>query len=250
MDFRKVFDSVPEEFERWRFRYCDELFADVAGYAGLGPDRAVLEIGPGTGQATGPILATGCDYLGVELGENFTASMRERFGDRPNFRIVNDDFVTCDLGGNRFDLVYSAATIQWIPEEIAFPKAHHILKDGGALAMFFTSSDYKTPNEALYGEIQRVYDDFFHPETPYTCKMEYKNVVNYGFVGLERREYPQTVEYTADDYVSMIAIHADHLTLREPERSRFFNGIRKVILRYGGRITLNNTITLYLARKV
>lgn len=37
---------------------------------GLNPEKKVLEIGPGTGQATESILKTGCDYTAIELGEN------------------------------------------------------------------------------------------------------------------------------------------------------------------------------------
>jgi hypothetical protein len=55
MDFRKTFDRIPEEFDRWRPRYCEELFADVIEYAKINTDKAVLEIGPGTGQATEPL---------------------------------------------------------------------------------------------------------------------------------------------------------------------------------------------------
>jgi hypothetical protein len=56
VDFRKIFDSVPEEFDKWRFRYCEELFADVIAFSKLDEQKAALEIGPGTGQATEPIL--------------------------------------------------------------------------------------------------------------------------------------------------------------------------------------------------
>lgn len=55
-----------------RPRYCDELYKDLIEYAELGPGKTVFEIGPGTGQATEPILKTGCSYLAIELGENFT----------------------------------------------------------------------------------------------------------------------------------------------------------------------------------
>ena len=94
MEFRKVFDTIPEQFDRYRPRYSAELFADLIAYAGIGPDKRVLELGPGTGQATDPILDTGCDYHAVELGANLCAMMRNKYGHRPNFRIVNDDFIT------------------------------------------------------------------------------------------------------------------------------------------------------------
>lgn len=65
-------------------------------------------------------------------------------------------------------MVYSAATIQWIPEEIACSKTFSILKPGGVLAMMLTRSDYKRSNEKLYEKIQQLYDQYFKPETPYT----------------------------------------------------------------------------------
>lgn len=249
MDFRKVFDSIPEQFDKWRTRYCDELFADVIEYSNLKPDKTALEIGPGTGQATEPILKTGCSYLAIELGEHLAKYTKNKFSSYDNFQIVNADFETYDFGQNKFDLVYSAATIQWIPEKIGFPKVYDILKSGGTFAMMMTRTDYKSPNEALYYRIEDVYDKYFHPETQYTCKLAYSNVVNYGFIGFECRNYHKTREFNADEFVSYIGTHADHITLQEPYKSKFFEGVRDAILNAGNRITLYDTIILYLARK-
>ena len=115
MEFRKVFDQIPEQFDRWRPRYCDAAFRDIIAASGLNDSRCALEIGPGTGQATEPILRTGCDYLAIELGPHLAAFAENRFRGYENFHIVNDDFITHDFGDRQFDLVYSAATIQWIP---------------------------------------------------------------------------------------------------------------------------------------
>ncbi|HCA31103.1 MAG TPA: SAM-dependent methyltransferase [Ruminococcaceae bacterium] len=251
MDFRKIFNDkvAPKDFDKFRFRYCDELFADVIAHSKLNATKTALEIGPGTGQATEPILKTNCSYLAIELGENFADDMKKKFNRYKNFNIVNADFETYPFEKNMFDLVYSAATIQWIPEEIAFPKVYHILKSNGTLAMFMTHTDYRTSNEALYEKIQDVYSQFFKPETAYTKKFDYYNAVNYGFVDFERREYHQVKECTADEYVSFISIYAANLTIPEPYKSKFLNGIRNAILSFGNKITLNNTIILYLARK-
>lgn len=132
----------------------------------LNQEKKVLEIGPGTGQATEPILKTGCNYTAIELGENFTSLMKDKFGCYQNFHIVNADFEDYSFNENIYDLVYSAATIQWIPEEIAFTKAYSMLKPGGYLAMFMTRSD-ETSN----------------------CKMDYENVLNYGFENLRYKEW-------------------------------------------------------------
>ena len=138
MEFRKIFDTIPEQFDKFRPRYSQELFDSLIDYAKIGPSKKVLEIGPGTGQATEPILNTGCNYNAIELGEHLYAKMKEKYGDHQNFNIVNDDFITHDFSdmlgagskthvGQKFDLIYSAATIQCIPEDIAFSKTYDLL---------------------------------------------------------------------------------------------------------------------------
>ena len=250
MDFRKTFDSIPEQFEKWRPRYCDELFAEVVEYAKLNSDKSAFEIGPGTGQATEPFLKTGCDYLAIELGEHLAEFAKNKFNTYDNFHIVNDDFETYDFGTQKFDLVYSAATIQWIPERIGFPKVYDLLKSGGTLAMFMTRTDEKGPNGALYDAIQAVYEKYFRPETQYTCRLDYDHVVNYGFVDLVYRDWKKVREYSADEYVEYLSsTQVSHLTLRDPYKSKFYEGIREAVINAGNKITLNDTIALYLARK-
>ena len=249
MDFRKVFDRIPDQFDKWRPRYCDQLFADIIEYSKLDSSKTALEIGPGTGQATEPILKTGCSYLAIELGEHLAAYTTNKFKSYSNIDIVNADFETYDFGQQKFDLVYSAATIQWIPEKIGFPKVYDLLKSGGTFAMMLTRTEYKSTNEALYAKIQEVYDAYFHPETKYTCQLAYRNVENHGFVDFECRNYHQTREFNADEYVSLIGTHCDHIVLQEPYRPKFYTGIRDAIWQAGNKIVLYDTIVLYLARK-
>ena len=250
MEFRKVFDTIPEQFDAYRPRYCDELFHDLIAYATLCPDKSVLEIGPGTGQATPPILDTGCDYNAIELGENMTKMMLRKFGDRSNFHIVNDDFITHDFGDRKFDLIYSAATIQWIPEEIAFSKTFSLLKPGGVLAMMLTKGDYKTPNEALYNKIQQSYSAYYKPETPYTHgSFRYDNATNYGYVDFEKREYHGSRTFTADEYVAFSGTHCDHIVIPEPYKTKLFDGLRQAVLEAGDRIVFFDTYVLYLSKK-
>lgn len=175
---------------------------------------------------------------------------KNKFASYGNFNIVNDDFEIHDFGTQQFDLVFSAATIQWIPETICFPKVYDLLKSGGTLAMFMTYTDEKTPNLALFEEIQKVYDKHFHVETKYTCKMNYDNVVNYGFVDYNYRDWKRTRVYTAEEYVEYLAgTQVEHITLQEPYKSSFYNGIRQAILNAGNKIILHDTIALYLAKK-
>ncbi len=250
MEFRKIFDTIPEQFDRYRPRYSPELFEYLIEYSRIGPGKSVLEIGPGTGQATDPILRTGCDYHAIELGEHLYAKMREKYDRFPNFHIVNDDFITFDFGKRRFDMVYSAATIQWIPEEVAFSKTFALLKPGGVLAMMLTRSDYKTPNEALYEKIQGLYDEYYKPEIPYTHGgFKYDSAANYGYVDFQRHDFHGRREMGPDEYVSFCGTHCDHIVIPEPYKTAFFEGLRKAVAENGGKIVFEDTYVLYLARK-
>lgn len=250
MEFRKVFDTIPEQFDRYRPRYCEALFSDLISYATVGPGKTVLELGPGTGQATDPILKTGCDYHAIELGEHLYEKMKEKYGAYENFHIVNGDFITHDFGGARFDLIYSAATIQWIPEETAFSKTFALLKPGGTLAMMLTKGDYRTPNEPLYRNIQKVYDAYFKPETPYPHgSFHYDRAVDYCFTDFEKREYSGRRVFTAEEYAAFCGTHCDHIVIPEPYKTQLFEGLRNAVLEAGNRIVFEDTYVLYLAKK-
>ena len=250
MEFRKIFDKIPEQFDRYRPRYCPALFEYLIHDAGIGPGKRVLEIGPGTGQATDPILQTGCDYHAIELGEHLCAKMREKYDRFPNFHLVHDDFITHDFGQQRFDMVYSAATIQWIPEEVAFSKTFELLKPGGVLAMMLTRSDYRTPNEALYEKIQQLYAQYYKPDIPYTHGgFRYDHAPDYGFVDFSEHDFRGRREMDPDEYVSFCGTHCDHIVIPEPLKTAFFEGLRKAVAENGGKVVFEDTYVLYLAWK-
>jgi len=250
MEFRKIFDTIPEQFDRYRSRYSAELFADLIRYAEIGPGKSVLELGPGTGQATDPILDTGCAYHAIELGENLFEMMKRKYGHRPNFSIVNGDFITHDFGDQKFDMIYSAATIQWIPKEIAFTKTFDLLKPGGTLAMMLTRGDYKTPNKELYDKIQTVYSAYFKPKTEYKHgSFSYTDAPDYGYVDFEKREFYGKREFTADEYAAFCGTHCDHMVIPEPYKSKFFEGLKKAVSEAGNRVVFWDTYILYLTKK-
>lgn len=250
MELRSVFDTIPEQFDRYRPRYTPELFADLIAFAGIGPGTSVLELGPGTGQATEPVLHTGCDYCAIELGGNLAAKMREKYGSCRNFSLIQDDFITHDFGDRKFDVIYSAAAIQWIPEEIAFAKTFDLLFPGGTLAMMLTRSDLRSANEELYQKIQKVYSACFKPAIEYPHRgFGYGNAVCYGYTDFEKREYPRQRVLTAEEYAAYCGTHCDHIVVPEPDRSRLFDGLRSAVLEAGNRMVILDTHVLYLARK-
>lgn len=79
---RALFGSHAAAYGDGRPGYPPEVFDHLQSSCGLRPGCRVLEIGPGAGQATGPLLDAGADVFAVELGEDFGSLLRTRFADR------------------------------------------------------------------------------------------------------------------------------------------------------------------------
>ena len=48
---------------------------------------------------------------------------------------------------------------------------------------------------------------------------------------------------------SFISTHCEHITLEEPYKSNFYNGIRDAFMKCGNKIKIIDTIPLYLVQK-
>src|SRR5690242_21788607 len=80
----RVFNEVPELYDRVRPGYPDELFADLVAITGLDNTSSVLEVGCGTGQATRSLGALGFPMTALEPGAEMAELARQRLTDFGN----------------------------------------------------------------------------------------------------------------------------------------------------------------------
>ena len=59
----------------------------------------------------------------------------------------------------------------------------------------------------------------------------------------------RTRTFLAEEYIELLGTYSDHIAIKEDIRTEFFAKIEEAINRYGGKITLYDTIDLQLARK-
>ena len=57
----------------------------------------VIEIGPGRGVLTDPLLRSGARVTAIEVDLELAVYLRERFGDAPGFTLIQADVLKCDL---------------------------------------------------------------------------------------------------------------------------------------------------------
>jgi SAM-dependent methyltransferase len=124
--------------------------SDVAGYHSARPGypealyqliatrrpafEAIAEIGPGTGIATEALAAFAPRrFVAFEPDPVLAAHLRTRFVD---LDVINDDFCAADVAGG-FDLIASASSFHWLDPAVAIPRARHMLKPGGCVAIWW-----------------------------------------------------------------------------------------------------------------
>ncbi len=252
---RLSFDDDAENYDRWRPRYPKEVYEDIGRYAELKPGTQALEIGIGTGQATEPFLKAGCEVTAVEIGPNLTAHSRKKFHDFPNLSVQNCPFEDFSGTDGCFDLIYSATAFHWIPEKIGFPKVFRLLRSGGILALWRNRPCPGQPGEELFQEIQAAYAKYrpgskkpTEDEAEHRRKIR-ETILSYGFTDLKFKSYHAARIFSAENYIHLLNTYSDHRNTNPERKQKLETEIRKAIERHGNRLTVLDTIDLYLARK-
>jgi SAM-dependent methyltransferase len=160
---RSTFDEAAELYDRARPGYPAALFDDLVELAGIGPGSRVLEIGPGTGQATVPLAERGCRIVAVELGPQLAAVARRNLARFPVVEVVTAAFEDWPLPPEPFDLVLSATAFHWIDPAVRVRKAADALRPGGSLATIATHH-VAGGDEQFFVQAQACYERW-DPET-------------------------------------------------------------------------------------
>ena len=116
--------------------YPDEVFDVLASECGLTSGCRVLEIGPGTGQATTPLLDRGAAVVAVEPGAELARIVRARTAGRP-CTVIEAPFETAALPDEPFDLVAAATSFHWVDVDTGIRRAAECLLPGGHLALWW-----------------------------------------------------------------------------------------------------------------
>ena len=255
-----TFDAIANTYEKIRPCYVQAVYETIFNYIPLDENSYAIEIGSGSGQATAPILATGCHLTAVEYGKQFSELLKKKFQKHRNFSVITGKFEKTEFPENYCDLIFSATAFHWIPEKIGYEKVFSMLKKGGAFARF-TNHPYRVKgNPSLSAEIDKLYDEYydrFHDKkrkilqeyTEEQAKELALIALKYGFSDVQHALFYRTRVFSAKEYIALLGTYSDHIAIEEPIRKMFFSKIEETINNHGGSITIYDTIDLQLARK-
>jgi SAM-dependent methyltransferase len=255
MDGRRgSFNANAANYHGGRPCYPDEIFETLIRVARLGPGCRVLEIGAGSGLATGPILATGARVVAVEPGGDLAAILRATF-DPDHLEVIVDDFEHADLHGS-FDLAVCATALHWLDTAVAIPRIGALLRPGGRLAAWWNIfGDPDRPTE-FRRRLDAVYDELLPAEPPHR-----ENALDVpawtarlragGWFGpVDATVLRWTSRLTAESARRLWLTFPNIAELDDDRRGRFLVGLTGIIEDLGGAVDDPRLTALYLAQRV
>ena len=153
------FEAHAQSYAGARPPYPPALWRSVRDLGVLQPGKHALDLGAGTGQATGPLLAAGLRVTAVEPGPQLAAQLR---ASHPAATVLVARAEDVDLPTSCFDVAVAATSIHWMDLDVVLPKIHRSLVPGGRFLVwrnvFGDPSAPPTPFRERVREIVRARD--------------------------------------------------------------------------------------------
>ncbi len=255
LKLRGVFDEIAELYDAIRPKYPEELFDVLIEKAGLEKNSNILEIAPGTGQATFPLAKKGLSITGVELGVQLAKLARKNLSRYPKVKIITEAFEDIEFPTESFDLVYVATAFHWIEPEVKFIKTHQLLRVEGCLAVIGSSYISGEKGDLFYYASQPLYDKYFpKPKKPFRVqklgKLRPAELDTDLFKLIHFQCFPRVISYTAEEYCQFMNTNSDTLALPEKKREEFLEKVKHLINKqFKGSVERHYANSLTIAKK-
>ena len=250
------FNTDAVTYRRGRPPYPDAVFSLLRSRCGLQAGARVLEIGAGTGLATGPLLAAGATVVAVEPGASLAAVLAAEFGGE-RLQICASDFETADVTGP-FDLAVAATALHWLDPNTSTQRIARLVRPGGWLAAWWNDfGDAKRPTE-FRDRLDEVYRDLLPPEPGYRDSrshvldtQRWRGQLTAGAyfedVEVEIIEWWQTL--TAQTARDLWSTFPNINELAPAERTEFLERLGAIIDELGGSVEDPRLTVVYTARR-
>jgi protein-L-isoaspartate O-methyltransferase len=236
------FEESADEYDRARPAYPHGLVRALADEGVTGPGRDVLEIGAGSGLATGVLVAAGCRAVALEPGERLATILGERF---PDVEVVRSRVEDAVLQTASYDAVVAATSMHWVDLPTVLPRLHAALRPSGSLAVFrhlFGDEDVRTPFRDRVDAIVAQRGEEARASRP-EARPAPEELTAGGWFRLVRSEtWRWSVELTDDEVAALFATFSNW-TAGEVEQ------VRVAAQECGGRVTEHYRTVLHLLRR-
>lgn len=246
MDRALSFGSDALAYDRHRPGYPDSLVDLVVAHA-EGPVRRALEVGAGTGKATGVFAARGIEVVAVEPDPAMRAVLDGHVAEHGwPVEVVAGTFESVDLDTiGPVDLLFAAAAFHWTDPATRWERVAAVVRPGGAVAIFGTARDLA--DDEVRARVDALTAAAFGDDDPSLLSWTIDVVRERPELtdALESR-IPRTITMGADDYVAHLTTISAYRVLPDDERVDLLARVRALL---PDPVEITEDVTLHLARR-
>lgn len=254
---RAVFGQDAAGYDRGRPGHPQRVYDVLVERCGLRAGASVVEIGPGTGQATRRLLELGADPLvAIEPDHRLAEYLSTATGGHPETLVTTLE--DAELPAKAFDLAVAASSFHWVDEDKGLAKIHSALRPGGWVALWWTSfgdanrpDPFRDATEPLVRGLPRSPSEasggrpFAHDAETRIAALE-----RAGYEEIEPRRMEWEHTWDTAGIRGLFGSFSPVLSLEPDRREAFLDSIAEVAERdFGGRVTKPVVTALYTARK-
>jgi SAM-dependent methyltransferase len=248
------FDDAAQLYAEVRPRYPEEMVAQIIAFAALPAHGRIFEVGCDTGQMTLPFAQRGYAIVAIDQGERLAALAALHCRPYPQVRVVPCAFEAWQDTPESYDLFLAAQAIHWIEPHYGMTRAAELLKPGGAIALVGRAD--RSQASAFWQATEPIYNQYNPVDSTATLQPRwpreaYRQALRTSgqFGELQEARISWARRYTGEEYLKLLWTFSDHRAMPEPNRSRFFEAIGRVITQMGGEVIRHYETVALLAKK-
>lgn len=252
-DRRLSFNEVAEIYDKVRPTYPAELFDALFDVLPAEPE--LVEVGPGTGQATRDLLARGASVHATEIAPAMAAKLQANLPSG-RLRVGVGDFEVFDIEASSADAVFSANAYHWISPTAQTDRPARILRPGGVVAIVDLIQVDASEDHGFFAAAQSIYERYGegHKGPPPPTRDQVEPLLRavleadrrFEHVAVHRYDWDHT--YSAPDYRNLMLSYSSTQMMNELDRLGLLDDIESLIRNdFGGTVTRPLVVTLTTA---
>ena len=252
-DPRKSFDRAAETYSEIRPSYPSNMFDDLFRLLPARP--RILEVGPGTGQATRDLLARGATVHAIEIGPAMAAKLHDVLpSDALTITVGDFEHVTIEHG--TFDNVFSATAYHWISPRAQLDRPAEVLTAGGTIAIVDLNQVASPDDNGFFAAAQHIYERYGEvhagPPLPQRGAVDPPIRSTFSsdprFAKVEVHSYDWNQTYSASGYRKLMLSYSVTQMMEPSARERLLDDMERFVdQHFDGRVTRPLVVTLTTA---
>lgn len=254
---RSLFGLDPAAYDSARPGHAARVYEILVERCGLEAGTHVLEVGPGTGQASRRLQDLGGRVLALEPDPALAAYLEDALGTRIEVRVTALE--DAELTAADFDLAVAASSFHWVDEEVGLAKLFEALRPAGWVALWWTLFGEPDKPDAFISATSPLLEDLEasptrgeqgRPAHALDSEARLGALLTAGFESAEHELARWEAQWDTNGIRALYGTFSPIARLDETRRSEILDGVARIAeAEFGGRVHRTLVTSLYTARR-